>query len=151
MRGICCGPLHGTEIAQAGGATVAAIVMQPWFGNMLAASGFENRQQVVMLEWRYQPWVGTKRAESASEIWWRLIFPKSKSWTPHRLSRYGITHWRRFAGLCAQALIATVAEDEHGNLAGYQLSTGGGGRAHLARLAVHPSMQGRGVGRALLG
>jgi len=34
---------------------------------------------------------------------------------------------------------------------GYQMTTGGGARAHLARLAVHPDLQGRGVGRALLG
>jgi ribosomal protein S18 acetylase RimI-like enzyme len=30
------------------------------------------------------------------------------------------------------------------------LTTGSGARTHLARLAVHPSVQGRGVGRALL-
>ena len=33
---------------------------------------------------------------------------------------------------------------------GYQISTGGGQRAHLARLAVHPAVQGQGAGRALL-
>ena len=42
-----------------------------------------------------------------------------------------------------------VAENEEG-LIGYQLSTGGGQRTHLARLAVHAARQGRGVGRALL-
>jgi ribosomal protein S18 acetylase RimI-like enzyme len=30
------------------------------------------------------------------------------------------------------------------------LSTGGSGRAHLARLAVLPEIQGRGIGRALV-
>ncbi|HSB03157.1 MAG TPA: GNAT family N-acetyltransferase, partial [Anaerolineales bacterium] len=40
-------------------------------------------------------------------------------------------------------------ENEYG-IIGYQLSTGGGQRAHLARLAVHPAGQGKGVGRALL-
>jgi ribosomal protein S18 acetylase RimI-like enzyme len=49
----------------------------------------------------------------------------------------------------AQALYATVAENESG-IIGYQISTGGGQRAHLARLAVHPAGQGRGAGRALL-
>jgi ribosomal protein S18 acetylase RimI-like enzyme len=49
----------------------------------------------------------------------------------------------------AQALYATVAENESG-IIGYQISTGGGQRAHLARLAVHPVVQGRGAGRALL-
>ncbi len=32
------------EIARAGGAKVAAIAIQPWFQNLLAGSGFENRQ-----------------------------------------------------------------------------------------------------------
>jgi ribosomal protein S18 acetylase RimI-like enzyme len=49
----------------------------------------------------------------------------------------------------AQSLYATVAENENG-IIGYQISTGGGQRAHLARLAVHPVVQGRGAGRALL-
>ena len=42
-----------------------------------------------------------------------------------------------------------MAETQTG-IVGYQLSTGSGQRAHLARLAVHPALQGRGVGRALL-
>ena len=35
---------------------MAAIAMQPWFQNVLTGSGFENRQNIVMLEWQYQPW-----------------------------------------------------------------------------------------------
>ena len=50
----------------------------------------------------------------------------------------------------SQAIIATVAESHEG-IIGYQLTTGGGARAHLARLAVNPSAQGSGVGAALLG
>jgi ribosomal protein S18 acetylase RimI-like enzyme len=46
-------------------------------------------------------------------------------------------------------LYATVAENENG-IIGYQISTGSGQRAHLARLAVHPVVQGKGAGRALL-
>ncbi|HXQ34929.1 MAG TPA: hypothetical protein VN843_13025, partial [Anaerolineales bacterium] len=38
------------EILRSGGATVAAIAMHPWFQDILSASGFENRQQIVMLE-----------------------------------------------------------------------------------------------------
>lgn len=49
----------------------------------------------------------------------------------------------------SQALYATVAENQDG-IIGYQLSTGSGQRAHLARLAVHPKVQGKGAGRALL-
>ena len=48
-------PTAREEIARAGGAKVAAIAMRPWFQNFLAGNGFENRQQIVLLEWRYQP------------------------------------------------------------------------------------------------
>ncbi len=43
-----------------------------------------------------------------------------------------------------------MAEND-GGIIGYQLSTGASQHAHLARLAVHRAMQGRGIGRALLG
>jgi ribosomal protein S18 acetylase RimI-like enzyme len=47
-----------------------------------------------------------------------------------------------------QAAIATIAEDEEG-IMGYQISTAGSSGGHLARLAVHPRVQGQGVGYAL--
>jgi ribosomal protein S18 acetylase RimI-like enzyme len=49
----------------------------------------------------------------------------------------------------AQASYVTVAEDSAGLLA-YQLSTSGAFGTHLARLAVRPQAQKRGLGRALV-
>jgi len=49
----------------------------------------------------------------------------------------------------SQSTLVTVAELD-GKLVGYQLSSGGRGGGHLARLAVSPTVQGRGVGRALV-
>ena len=48
-----------------------------------------------------------------------------------------------------QSDIATVAELE-GEIIGYQISTGTAGGGHLARLAVHPTQQGRRIGKSLL-
>ncbi|MCC7129223.1 MAG: hypothetical protein B6D39_05880 [Anaerolineae bacterium UTCFX2] len=48
-----------------------------------------------------------------------------------------------------QALIASVAED-NGEVVGYQISTGAQNGGHLARLAVRPRLQGKGIGYALL-
>lgn len=48
----------------------------------------------------------------------------------------------------AQATLASVAE-VNGELVGYQISSGGREGGHLARLAVRPDLQGRGIGRAL--
>jgi len=140
------------EIAQAGGARVAVIAMQPWFQQLLVASNFKNIQDIVMLGWHCsasQPWAGSEaratrirrmteadladveRADAASfdPLWQNSLETLHRAYT--------------------QSLIATVAENEDG-IMGYQLSTGGGQRAHLARLAVQAARQGRGVGRALL-
>jgi len=137
------------EIADAGGAKVAAIAIQPWFQDILVSSGFENHQQIVMLEWRYQPAL----AYEASGI-------RIRRMTEDDLPEVEPTDAASFDPLWqnpldtirrafAQALYATVAESERG-IIGYQLSTGGAQRAHLARLAVHPAVQGKGAGRALL-
>lgn len=137
------------EIARAGGATVAAIAMQPWFQTVLAASGFENRQNIVMLEWQYQPWApreaeGIRVRKMEESDLPEVAQADAASFPP--LWQNPLETLRR---AYAQAMIATVAEGAQG-VVGYQLSTGGRSRAHLARLAVHPSVQGHGVGRALL-
>jgi ribosomal protein S18 acetylase RimI-like enzyme len=138
------------EIARMGGATVAAIAMQPWFQNVLDGNGFENRQQIVMLEWRQQPWdmsqaEGIRIRRMSEEDLPGVTVTDHASFDPlwHNSSD---TLQRAFS----QSLYATVAEGAQG-IVGYQMTTGHGQRAHLARLAVHPSLQGRGLGRALLG
>jgi len=137
------------EIIRAGGAKVAAIAMQPWFQNVLVASGFENRQGIVMLEWQYQPWASSDaqgiriRKMDAADLP-EVERTDAAAFPPLWQNPLDTLH-RGFN----QSLYATVAEDEHG-IVGYQISTGGHARAHLARLAVHPFMQGRGVGRAII-
>lgn len=137
------------EIARAGGATGAAIAMQPWFQNVLVGCGFENRQNIVMLEWQYQPWA-SREAEGIRirkmEVSDLPDVEKTDAAAFPPLWQNPIETLRR--GF-AQSLFATVAENENG-IIGYQITTGGRLRAHLARLAVHPSVQGRGVGRALV-
>ena len=140
------------EIAQAGGAKVAAIAIQPWFQDIVAASGFENRQQIVMLEWHgfsgqptnVRPLNGIQIRRMKEADLPDVEKTDAASFEPLWQNPLE-TLQRAFA----QALYATVAENERG-IIGYQLSTGGGQRAHLARLAVHPAVQGKGAGRALL-
>ena len=138
------------EIAHSGGALVAAIVMQAWLQQILSASGFKNIQHIVMLEWQYQPRAGSEAPGIHIRRMTEADLPDvartdADSFDP--LWQNSLETLRR---AFAQALIATVAENDAG-IIGYQLSTGGGHRAHLARLAVNSSMQGRGIGRALLG
>ncbi len=137
------------EIGLAGGSKVAAIAIQPWFESILAASGFQSHQQIVLLEWRYQPSVERKPEGIHIRKMTEADLPDvektdAASFDPLWQNPLETLH-RAFA----QAYYATVAENEKG-IIGYQLSTGGGQRAHLARLAVHPAGQGKGVGGALL-
>ncbi len=141
------------EIAQAGGATVAAIAVQPWFQDVLAASGFENRQQIVMLEWRYQPPFAFTSPREPGGLYIRRMTEADLPEVQRTDAASFDPLWQNTPETIRkafdQALYATVIENEQGIL-GYQLSTGGGQRAHLARLAVHPAVQGKGAGRALL-
>ena len=140
------------EIARAGGALVAAIAIHPWFQGILAASGFTNHQNIVMLEWHSfasRPRVASNTHGIRIRKMMEADLPEvertdAASFVP--LWHNPLDTLRR---AFSQAMLATVAEDEHG-IVGYQLTTGGRTHAHLARLAVHPAAQGRGAGRALL-
>ena len=140
------------EIARAGGATVAAIAMQAWFQTILAASGFVNHQQIVMLEWHgfaSQPWVAREAEGIRVRRMMETDLPQVEKIDAASFDPLWQNPLETLQRAFSQALFATVAEDERGIL-GYQITTGGGQRAHLARLAVHPSMQRRGAGKALL-
>jgi ribosomal-protein-alanine N-acetyltransferase len=137
------------EIAKTGGATVAAIAMQPWFQQVLTASGFDNRQNIVMLEWQYQRWAARESQDIQIRRMNHTDLPevmKADHAAFHPLWHNSLDTIER---AYAQALHATVAVGSDG-IVGYQLTTGHRQRAHLARLAVDPAVQGRGIGQILL-
>ena len=141
-----------TEIAGAGGATVAAIAMQPWFRHVLEAGGFENRQQIVMLEWHgsaSRQWTAREAGGIQIRAMKQSDLPDVTKTDHASFDPLWHNSYDTIGRAYAQALYATVAENESG-IIGYQLTTGHQQRAHLARLAVNPSLQGRGVGQALL-
>ena len=138
------------DIARAGGAKVAAIVQYSWFQKILELNGFESRQSIVMLEWSYQPWAAREaegvRIRRMTEADLPIVTAVDCA-SFDQLWLYSEVSLRR---AFSHSLFATVAEGSRG-IVGYQITTGMGTRAHLARLAVHPAVQGRGVGGALLG
>jgi ribosomal protein S18 acetylase RimI-like enzyme len=136
-------------IQRAGGATVAAIAMQPWFQNVLASSSFENRQHIVMLDWQSQSWTPTQVEGVLIRRMAEADIPAVTTTDNAAFDPLWHNSLDTLQRAFSQALIATVAETKEG-IIGYQMTTGHGPRAHLARLAVHPGMQGRGIGRALL-
>ncbi|HSM70119.1 MAG TPA: N-acetyltransferase [Anaerolineales bacterium] len=138
------------DIAQAGGAKIAAIAQHAWFRDVLAWAGFENRQNIVMLEWMYQPWAayeaeGVRIREMTEADLADVVKADNAAFDP--LWNNSQETLRR---ALSQSLFATVAEDQRGVI-GYQITTGSHSRAHLARLAVHPAAQGGGIASAIVG
>ncbi len=129
---------------------VATIAVKQWFQNFVLSSGFDLKQNIVLLQ------LMTDNITS-------FAVPKDIRIRPMRtedmpavekidLAAFG-WFWHNTADALErarlQALNATVAEDDSGVI-GYQLSTGNPLGAHLARLGVQPEAQGRGVGTALV-
>jgi ribosomal protein S18 acetylase RimI-like enzyme len=129
---------------------IAAIVAKQWFQNLLLSSGFELKQNIVLLELRGEnfrsfptrqdihirpmqeddlPVIARLDLEAFGSFWHNTIDSLRRAWT--------------------QASYASVAEDASG-LLGYQISTGNPFGSHLARLGVRKEAQGRGVGSTLV-
>ncbi len=139
------------QLADQGGATVAAIATQRWFDELLVENDFDLTRHIVLLQW-----------DAGPEQW---AVPESpariREMTPRDLARVAEVDGQAFDPLWRNSLAAltkayeqssyaSVAEDSSG-IVGYQISTGGSFGAHLARLAVVPRVQGRGIGAALVG
>jgi ribosomal protein S18 acetylase RimI-like enzyme len=129
---------------------LAAIPIQPWMRKLLNANGFTHTHGVVLLAWEGElppprrphekvkirtmtrddlPMVAEIDAQSFGHLW--------------RNSRASLEVAYQ------QSVVATVAEAPRG-VVGYQISTQSPLGGHLARLAVHPEEQSKGIGYALV-
>jgi ribosomal protein S18 acetylase RimI-like enzyme len=138
------------DLSRKGRFIVAAIVLQEWYHDLLLASGFVSRQSIVMLERDGQLPVGVSLPAGFS------IRPMRQNDLPAIAAVDAAAFdplWQNslpaLERAYPQAVLTAVAEAE-GQVIGYQLSTRNPFGAHLARLAVRPEMQGRGVGYALV-
>lgn len=127
----------------------ASISMKPWFQSLLERSGYREIQRVVLLEWSQadvkivnHPLIkirpvqkdDLKMIEDIDAISFAPLWQNS-------LNSIRVAF--------NQAVIASIAEWD-GQPAGYQISTSTPAGGHLARLAVIPQFQRRGIGTALL-
>ena len=138
------------ELVPSGQFVAAAIVLQEWFQGLLLTSGFASCQSIVMLE----------REGGAPD---EMALPAEISMRPmmsYDLPAVAAVDASAFEllwqnGLAVleraypQSIWATVAETD-GHVIAYQLSTRNPIGVHLARLAVKPAMQGKGLGYALV-
>jgi ribosomal protein S18 acetylase RimI-like enzyme len=129
---------------------VGAITVSDWFNTLLSESGFLKTQQIVVLE------------HDDAEFQ-QLPIPANlilRPMTEHDLPVVAEVDKAGFALLWRnsqqalhagfnQAGFATVAQ-LNGEIIGYQISTRNAFGVHLARLAVLPRLQGRGIGYLLV-
>jgi ribosomal-protein-alanine N-acetyltransferase len=138
------------NIERQGGATVALISMQQWLSDLLIRNNFVHNLDIIMLEWR------GSAAPEKSPVDGVKVRPMRADDLPAVAELDAVAFkplWQNPLGALEKALpqatAATVAEDARG-LVGYQLSTANPFGAHLARLAVRPDAQGRGLGTLIV-
>lgn len=128
----------------------AAIPMQSWFELLLSRSGFQRTHSIVMLSWEGKP---APHPPHNTEATIRPLLPAD---LPDVLAIDRAAFpvlWQNSQTYLElayrQSAIATLAV-LNGKPVGYQISTATPMGGHLARLAVLPNMQERGIGYALL-
>lgn len=130
--------------------SVAAMPLHEWLISLLIDHGFHLSYQVVLLTWE------TGEIPNGTTKIPLKIRPMLHE---DLISVHEVDHdsfvpvWQNsFTSLelaYSQAAVATVAEIEN-KILGYQISTATQLGGHLARLAIHPSVQRKGVGFALV-
>jgi ribosomal-protein-alanine N-acetyltransferase len=138
------------ELAHKGQFVAAAIVLQEWLHDILLSSGFASRQSIVMLERDGGVPAGLALPPEISlQAMMAFDLPavaEVDALAFELIWQNAITTLER---AYPQATWATVAEMD-GQVIGYQLSTRNPLGVHLARLAVRPGMQGKGLGYTLV-
>lgn len=127
-----------------------SIVMDDWFKDLLIQTGFTQHTQIVMMSWEN----GVRQPETPhTPVAVRPMTEADLSAVARvdRAAFQPIWHNSPESLQLAffQSLIATVSEDSEG-ITGYQISTPSPFGGHLARLAVSPLKQGKGIGYALV-
>jgi ribosomal protein S18 acetylase RimI-like enzyme len=138
------------DLPSAGQVQMAAIVSKHWFQTLLLSSGFEVRQNIVLLDLNsdhFRP-APVPRGAKIRPLYEEDI-PRVSQLDREAFGPFWHNSVDALTLAFAQAVYASIAEDGSGMI-GYQLSTGNPFGAHLARLAVHPQAQGRGFGAALV-
>lgn len=128
---------------------IFAIPLQEWFKNLLKNSDFIHQRDVVVLAW--ENGYDLPRPNDAIVIRAMQIADLPSI---HEIDSIAFEdEWQNslesIGAAYHQASIATVAISD-GQIMGYQISTGGSHGGHLARLAVSPNQQMKGIGYSLV-
>jgi len=143
-------PQAVSQLQEMGVSQLATLVLHPWFETLVEKSGFRNRQNIVVMEWQGE---FPKRKNLNNDI---ILRPMHEDDLPEVMR---IDHeafpplWQNsLEGLTkafGQTGISTVATLD-GEIVGYQISTTMTIYGHLARLAVAPIHQRKGIAFTLV-
>lgn len=129
----------------------AAIPLQDWFRDILAASQFAHTHNVVVLDWR--PGASSSLDGTGATPGLRVMTEADINGVVEVDRQAFAPLWqnsKEAVGLAfKQAGLATVIEVE-GRIAAFQISTRATRGLHLARLATHPDYQSRGLASSLV-
>jgi ribosomal protein S18 acetylase RimI-like enzyme len=129
---------------------IAGIPLYSWFESILKKSGFHKTHSIVMMN-RDTASLPEEKPSRAVAIRPMTLddLEAVQSIDEESFSPVWVNSLNYLEIAFRQAAVATVAELGD-KLAGYQISTPTPIGGHLARLAVKPGLQGRGIGYALL-
>lgn len=128
---------------------VALLQIEDWLGSFVKAMGFKYDEDIVTLNRNSHSMPDQSngplpvRPATMQDLPRMAEIDRVAFQSPWQLSLDDLRYAKRLATSCTVTLV-------EGEIAGFQLSTIYQQNGHLARLAVLPEMQGRGVGSALL-
>ena len=130
--------------------TVGLLIVNDWVGRYAPALGFQYGEEIITLARAgydmpnplpNRPKIRVAEMRDLSQL---ATLDQAAFGPPWQMSLYDLRQAYRIASSCTDA-----TKDDL--ILGFQISTFFFDGAHLARLAVHPSIQGQGIGGALLG
>jgi ribosomal-protein-alanine N-acetyltransferase len=127
---------------------IASLLSGEWMRPLLTEAGFRETSAVVFFEWRG----GELSAPATSAVVRRLRqadLPQIVDVDGRAFAPLWRNNTESLSSAMSQAIVATGVEHD-GQLVAYQLTTASPFGAHLARLAVDPNLQGRGLATLLV-
>lgn len=130
--------------------SLGALALHPWFETLLRDTGFINRQNIIVLEWKGE---FPEKEPDSPEIQIRQMKREDLPAVTRIDSLAFPPLWQNSLKGLTKAIhqtgVSTVALDK-GEIVGYQISTSMTIYGHLARLAVHPAHQRKGIAYTLV-
>lgn len=132
-----------------GASQAVALVTQEWFTPILQGSGFQVMNEVIFFKWDGTPLPDIPKIALNLRKMTMEDLPSVAGIDQSAFNPIWSLSLRSLRTAYHLSALATVLSRDD-QIVAYQMSTSSALGAHIARLAVHPDFQGRGLGRALI-